>query len=112
MRTPLEEREIQIGGYTYNQDGSRATTIEIYTSDYGYMAKLDRFCKDNPAEWRVKPGSIYKSGEEIVSKIYICPLSCILLREKTVRRNLTEDQREQMRIRMQNLKKSTSVPEQ
>ena len=106
MRTPIEEREIQIGGYTYNRDGTRANTIEIYTSDYGYIAKLDRFCKENPAEWKVKAGSEYRSGGDLVSKTYICPISCVLLREKTVRRNLTDEQREQMRARMQNLKKS------
>lgn len=78
MRTPKEEREIHAGGYVYAENGERAERMEVYTSDYGYMLKFDRFCKENPEEWKVE--KVETSGDDIVSKTYSCPASCLSFR--------------------------------
>lgn len=92
MRTPIDEREIHIGGYTYDEDGKRKDTIEIYTSDYSYMLKFDRLCDENPDEWRIKEGSVLRQGGDIVAKTYICPVSCVSFRRG--KKKLTDEQRE------------------
>lgn len=100
MRTPIEDREIQIGGYTYDDNGKRSGTMEIYTSDYSYMAKLDKFCEKHPEEWQVKPGSIKTCEGDIVSKIYICPVYCVSFRGSKRKVDFTDEQKEAMRERM------------
>lgn len=75
MRTPKEEREITAGGYVWNEDGTRADRMEVYCSDYGYMAKLDRYVKQFPEIWKVE--RVEKSGDDVASKTYSCPARCI-----------------------------------
>lgn len=96
MRTPTEEREVSISFYTYNPDGTRTEQVEIYTSDYSYMLKFDRFCKENPEEWEEVPGSVMKCQGDVVGKRYRAPLSCLYFRGKTLKRNLTDEQRRTM----------------
>jgi hypothetical protein len=98
MRTPKEEREIHIGGYTYQENGTKAERMTIYTSDYSYMAKLDKFTSENPEEWRVE--NVRRSGDDIVSKEYSCPVGCITFRKAAPKgREMTEEQREALRER-------------
>lgn len=78
MRTPKEEREIHAGGYVYAENGERAERMEVYTSDYGYMLKFDRFCAENPEEWKLE--NTETADGDIVSKTYSCPTSCISFR--------------------------------
>ena len=78
MRTPKEEREISAGGYIYKPDGTRAERMTVYVSDYGYMAKLDRYCKAYPDIWKVE--EVLMSGEDITAKRYSCPVRCISFR--------------------------------
>jgi len=48
LRTPKEEREIHAGGYIYGENGVKNERMTVYTSDYSYMAKLDKFVDENP----------------------------------------------------------------
>ncbi len=78
MRTPKEEREIHAGGYVWNPDGTRAKRMTVYVSDYGYMAKLDRYVEKCPDIWKVE--KVDKVGSDIVAKTYSCPVNCISFR--------------------------------
>ena len=80
MRTPTEEREIQIGAYTFKEDGTRNDTLQVYTSDYSYMLKLDRFCREYPEHWKLVD-TLTCQGD-VVGKKYECTLECVLLRGK------------------------------
>ena len=105
MRTPIEERELLINGYVYNQDGTKADKIDVYTSDYSYMAKFDRFCKEYPEYWKLREqNGIETVGGDIVGKFYEVSLSCVLLRGKPRKgRTLTEAEKEASRERMKQL---------
>lgn len=99
MRTPKEEREIHAGGYIYGENGVKNERMTVYTSDYSYMAKLDKFVDENPEEWRVE--AVNKSGDDITSKIYSCPVSCLSFRKKTTaKRELSEEEKEALRERL------------
>lgn len=78
MRTPKEEREISAGGYVWNPDGTRAERMKVSVSDYGYMAKLDRYVAQAPDIWRVEE-TIFNNGD-VVAKTYSCPARCISFR--------------------------------
>lgn len=78
MRTPKEEREIHAGGYVYAENGTKAERMEVYTSDYGYMLKFDRFCTENPEEWHLE--KVEEVDGDVVAKTYSCPTSCISFR--------------------------------
>ena len=78
MRTPKEEREVIAGGYVYAENGERAARMEVYTSDYGYMLKFDRFCTENPEEWHLE--KVEKVDGEVVAKRYSFPTSCLSFR--------------------------------
>lgn len=108
MRTPKEDREITAGGYTYQENGTRAERMTIYTSDYSYMAKLDKYVEKNPEEWHVE--KVYTDGEDVTGKQYSCPTSCLSFRMKTVRaRELTEEEKQERRERLAALRYARSV---
>lgn len=78
MRTPKEEREIIAGGYVYSENGERAARMEVYTSDYSYMAKFDGFCEENPEEWNLE--KVEEVDGDVVAKRYSFPTSCLSFR--------------------------------
>lgn len=86
MRTPKEEREIHAGGYVYDENGVKAARMKVYTSDYGYMLKFDRFCTENPEEWHLEKTETVDG--DVVAKTYSCPTFCISFRRG--RNKLTE----------------------
>ena len=86
MRTPYEEREVHIS-YTPFSD-----TAEIYTSDYSYIAKLDKYCKDNPEEWKCIREEMCDG--DVAGKAYECPKKLILIKRKSPSRaEMTEEQK-------------------
>ena len=89
MRTPKVDRELSICGYTYNEDGTRAQRITIYTSDYSYMAKLDKLVEKNPEEWKVVQE--HKHGEDVTGKEYTCPIKYISFRSGVGKSKITEE---------------------
>lgn len=105
MKVLPAERELHIGGYTYKQDSSKSNSLEVYTNDFAVMAKLDKYCFENPDEWRIKE-TILCQGD-IVGKRYICSFGCVLLRGKP-RKGIqqTEEQKQKARERMIGLRKA------
>ena len=99
LRTPVEEREVAAGNYTYNLDGSKNGKMEVYTSDYGYMLKFDKFCKEQPEHWKLM--QTMKHGGDIVGKRYLCSWECLLFRAKPrTGTPQTEEQKKASRERM------------
>lgn len=99
MRTPKEDREITAGGYTYQENGTRSERMTVYTSDYSYMAKLDKYVMENPEEWRIE--KTYVNGDDVVGRQYSCPTSCLSFRMKTVKgRKLTDEKKQELRERL------------
>jgi len=103
LRTPKEERELHIGGYVYKEDGTKETTLDVYTSDYGYMLKFDKFCEEYPEDWQLK--ETMKQAGDIVGKRYRVSLGCILIRGRKPTRTLSEEQKEAMRKRLSKIRK-------
>lgn len=94
MRTPVNERELIINGYTV--DG----VMQVYTSDYNLMAKFDKFVENNPDVWKLK--RMQKCQGDVVGKDYECPAKCIRFLEKPIKGHAqTEEQKEAFRKRMQ-----------
>ena len=104
MRVPVEEREITIGGYIYNDDDdhTRRDYFEVFTSDYGYMAKLDKMCEQYPEHWRHREQQPeWRQGGDIVGKFYECSVGCVFLRGKPrAGTPQTEEQKQAFRERM------------
>lgn len=99
MRTPVEEREIRAGAYTYKEDGTRNDAMDVYTSDYGLMAKFDRYCAENPEHWKL--AEAMTQGGDIVGKRYECSWDCVFFRAKPLKgRPMTEEQKQAARERM------------
>ena len=94
MRTPKNERELVISGYTFREDGDRADSITIYTSDYSYMSKFDKFCGESPENWKLL--EVLTQDGDVVGKRYSCPLACLSFRQKPLKRQYTAEQRQQM----------------
>lgn len=103
MRTPTEEREVCAGAYTYKDDGTRNDKMTVYTSDYSFMAKFDKFCKENPDHWKLV--DTMKQDGDIVGKRYECTWECILFRAKPKQGTpQTEEQKQAFVERMKALR--------
>lgn len=84
MRTPIEEQE------TIIRIDRVSDTAEIYTSDTRYMNKFDKLVESSP-EWEFEQQT-YCEGD-VVGKFYKCPVNFISFRTKTVKKDLTDEQR-------------------
>ena len=89
MRTPKTDRELSICGCTYNDDGTRAERITIFTSDYSYMAKLDKLVEKNPEKWKLE--QVNRHGDDITGKQYSCPIRYISFRSGVSKPKNTEN---------------------
>jgi hypothetical protein len=76
------------------------TFITIYSCQRPIITKLDKLCKSNPDTYR-----LVKSDE--YSKTYECPKKLISFRTPSAKRILSEEQKEELRIRMQNARKKS-----
>ena len=76
-------------------------TATIYTSDSRYMTKLDKLVENNPDEWKCT-GQEKQEGD-VVAKYYECQAKYISFRSRTVKRELTEEQKEILRERMKKM---------
>lgn len=68
------------------------------TADPVYIRKLDKLTEKNPEQF--KPGKVETYQGEIVAKRYIFPKRFISIRSKDVKRELTEEQREELAERL------------
>ena len=97
MRPSLEEQETIINISRTNG------TAEIYTSDSRYMTKLDKLVKANPDEWKCTDYD--KQENDIVAKYYSCPAKYVSFRTRTVKRELTDEEREAIAGRLHRIQK-------
>ncbi len=79
-------------------------TAEIYAADPVWIRKLDKLAEQNPEQF--KTGRTETSEGKIISKRYTFPKRFITIRSKDVKKELTDEQREnlsqQMRERRRN----------
>ena len=80
MRTPTDEREVLVSMYTYKPDGTRNDRTVVYTSDYSYMAKFDKFCEQYPEHWKCI--KTMKRDGDVVGKRYDVAVECVFFRGK------------------------------
>lgn len=73
-------------------------TAEFYTADPVYIRKIDKLVEKNPEQF--KPGLVETYQGEIVAKRYIFPKRFLSIRSKDVKRELTEEQREELAERL------------
>lgn len=73
-------------------------TAEIYTADPVWMRKLDKLVEQNPEQF--KPGRAESCKGEVVAKRYSFPKRFITIRSKDVKRELTDEQREELAERL------------
>ena len=80
-------------------------SVDVWTSDTTMMTKLDHLCESSPENYKCIESSGFKlNPKEIASKRYrISDKSLITLRSKKIERDLTEEQREELRDRMRSL---------
>lgn len=75
-----------------------SNTAEIYTSDSRHMNKFDKLVEKNPDEWKfVKQDTC---DGDVTGKFYRCPVKYVSFRSKIVKRELTEEQKEEVRERL------------
>ena len=96
MKPLLEEQETIINISRTNGIAS------IYTSDTRYMTKLDRLVKNNPDEWKCTSHDTQEG--DVVAKYYECPVKYISFRSKSVKRELTKEQRQILAERLRRVK--------
>ena len=65
-------------------------TAEIYTSDSRYMTKFDKLVKASP-EWEFVRQDTCEG--DVCGKSYRCPVNLISFRSKTIKQDLTDEQR-------------------
>jgi hypothetical protein len=96
MPTPLTafERETII---LFSDEDSTAT---LYTCQSPMMTKMNKLCKSNPDTYKLIKQDEY-------SKTYSFPKKLVSLRTPSAKRELSEEQKEQLRIRMQNARKKS-----
>lgn len=80
---------------------------DIYTADPVYIRKFDKLVKENPEQFKFKEEQ--KLEGRIISKRYLFPKKFISIRTKERTSDLTEEQRENARQRMKQLRKMQSV---
>lgn len=80
-------------------------SAKIYSSNPFQIRKLDRFCSENPADWKCTDVSMV--GGDVIGKSYECPKEFIVFRPK--RKTLTEKQRAAAAERMRMLSTQKSV---
>ena len=96
MSVPVFEQETTIN---FSRDMETAT---VWTSDKTVMTKFDNLCIKNPNEYKcIEVGKSQADGE-VLSKTYEMPKKFLSFRTCKRNRKLTEQQREELRLRAKN----------
>ena len=93
MGLPVEEQETVIN---FSRDNDTAT---IYTSDSTMITKLNKLTRTAGTEWKLDEIIKDKHGVE-VARNYSCPKKLISYRSKTVKREMTEEEKQEISERM------------
>lgn len=94
MGLQIEEQETHIN---WNRGDER---VKIYTSDTTMMTKFNKLVETAGADWKREGESKVAKTGEVVGVMYSCPTNFISYRTKEVVRNLTQEQREEIRNRL------------
>lgn len=98
MGLSVEEQELHI---SMMRGDERFT---VYASNTLYINRLDKYVARN-SDWKVE--DVAKANGEVVAKTYSAPVKYLLLREKLPpKRELTEDEKEALRERMQKMQEA------
>lgn len=73
-------------------------TAELYTADPVMIRKMDKLVMENPQQFKGEVHSRYKG--EVYAMNYTFPKRFVSIRTKDIVRNVTEEQREAARERM------------
>lgn len=93
MSVSVFEQETTIN---FSRDMENAT---VWTSDKTVMTKFDNLCAKNPSDYKCVDIGKSKADGEILSKTYEMPKKYLSFRTCKRNRNITEEEREQMRER-------------
>lgn len=74
-----------------------------------WIRKFDKLCKENPEQFKCKEWDTQRLDGRIIAKRYEFPKRFISIRTKDVKRELTDEQREQARERIKELYKMRST---
>ena len=94
MSLQIEEQET----YVHFMRGDERAII--YTSDTTMMTKFNKLVETAGADWKQEKVERLKKTGEIIGITYSCPVSFVSYRTKTVKRELTQEQREAIRNRL------------
>lgn len=77
---------------------------DLYTADPVWIRKLDGLCEKNPEQFRMIEE--HRAGGKVISRRYIFPKQLITIRSKTMKRDLTDEQRELLSERGRELQRA------
>lgn len=98
MGLSIEEQETHIN---FVRGDGRA---RIYTSNSTMMTKFNKLVEIAGADWKLE--KVERLDASIIGCTYSCPVSFISYRSKRIKRELTEEQREQARKNMERLNRN------
>lgn len=73
---------------------------ELYTADPVWMRKLDKLMQKNPEDF--KEGRAERYQGEVIARRFTFPKRFLSIRSKTVKRELTDEQRAELAQRLKN----------
>lgn len=73
-------------------------TADIYTADPVWIRKMDRLAEQNPEQFETGKAEMYNG--KVIAKRYTFPKRFISIRSRTVKRELTEEQRAEIGQRL------------
>ncbi len=95
MSLEIEEQETHIN---FNREDTRA---EIYTSDTTMMTKLNKLIELPETEWKLERESRLQKNNELIGRVYSCPVEFISFRTKRISRTYSEDEKKKIAERLQ-----------
>ena len=95
FKLPLIEQETIV---TFNAAEDQA---EIYTCYPPQIRKFDKFCEENPEEWKVK--KVHTVAGKVVGKTYMGPKELISFRMSKLKREISEEKRREYSERMKKI---------
>ena len=101
MSLSIEEQETHVN---FNRGNSRAM---IYTSDTTMVTKLDKLVCLQDTEWKLEEVHKLPNGEEI-GRTYSCPVPLVSFRSRKVKREYTEEQRQEAADRLRKFRSGVS----
>lgn len=82
-------------------------TAKIYTTDTNMMRRLDKIIEDKENdEWKLNDINYERGTKDVTSKEYEVPKEFIGFRKKRLTRELTDEQRKELRLRIKKMQEA------